>query len=254
MKNFNEDVFIAKLAEIYGEREACSIIKLYKEEIGELSVVDMERLLSCEPVQYVIGRAHFYGREFYVNPSTLIPRGETEELVHLVISDLNSNFSGTIVDIGTGSGIIATTLSLELPHAKVSALDISEKAIETAMASARELNAEVNFLVQDIFTAQALEYDIVVSNPPYIRESEKAQMHNNVLDYEPHTALFVPDNDPLIFYREIARKTPNVLYFEINEALGIEIEKMLKQEGFSEIIIINDLHNRPRICRAKRLR
>ncbi len=254
MKNFTPDVFKCELAKIYGEREAGSIIELYREQKGELTEVDMGRMLSSEPIQYIIGEAHFYGREFYVNPSTLIPRGETEELVHLIIKDLGQNFNGTILDIGTGSGIIATTLSLELPNAKISAIDISAEAVETAKRSAERYSASVNFYLQDIFTTENLEFDVVVSNPPYIRESEMEQMHSNVLDFEPHTALFVSDSDPLIFYREIAKRTPAQLYFEINEALGEEMVAMLTEQGFSQIEIIKDIHNRDRVCRARRQR
>ncbi len=252
MKNDTEQDFIQELISLYGEREALSILKLYNEEKGELTDTDRQRLLSSEPIQYIIGRAHFWGREFAVNPSTLIPRGETEELVHLIIKNLTPEFSGSIVDVGTGSGIIATTLALELPKAKVSALDISEEAIKTARANSQEFAANVECSVQDIFDCKELDFDIVVSNPPYVTESEKKLMHPNVLKWEPHTALFVSDEDPLIFYRTIARLTKKTLYFEINEHLGTQMTEMLLQEGFTDIQIIKDIHSRDRICTAKR--
>lgn len=250
--NISAEDFTARLSSLYGEREARSIIALYNEEKGEITPQDKLRLLSAEPVQYIVGRAHFWGREFKVNSSTLIPRGETEELVYLITKRLGSSFSGSILDIGTGSGIIAISLALDLPKAKLSAIDISEKAIETAKSNSEEFGAKIDFKVQDIFETKELNFDVVVSNPPYIKESEKELMHHNVLDFEPHTALFVSDNDPLIFYREIARRTPNLLFFEINENHGSDLVEMLQNEGFTDIEIIKDLHDRDRICTAKR--
>lgn len=251
-KNIPSD-FAAQLENLYGEREARSILKLYNETKGELTPLDAERLLSAEPLQYILGEAHFYGREFNVNQYTLIPRGETEELVVKVVKSLGKDFSGSILDVGTGSGIIAITLSKELPKATISAIDISEGAIEVAKSNAEKFKANVEFKVQDIFECTELDYDVVVSNPPYVTEKEKEQMHPNVLDFEPDTALFVSDHDPLIYYREIAKLSRRV-FFEINEHFGSEMSEMLSSLGYSEIEVIKDIHDRERICTAKRLK
>lgn len=256
MKTMEID-FNEKLSEIYGSREAGSIIKLLSEEKIELTNDIRARLLNCEPLQYIVGRGHFYGREFRVNASTLIPRGETEELVQKIIRELSSDFCGSIVDIGTGSGAIAITLALALPKSKVTAIDISCEALKVAEQNAREFGAEnIEFKELDILKCKTLEYDIVVSNPPYIRELEKEAMHQNVLDYEPHLALFVSNEDPLIFYRVIAQCAtnggkPHRLFYEINEALGNETKQMLEEVGYTNVTIERDIHNRDRIARAE---
>ncbi len=246
--------FRKKLAEIYcSEHEADAIIARYTEDCGELTREAMQKLLDCQPIQYITGKGYFYGRDFSVNRSTLIPRGETEELVQLLIRTLGTGFNGSIIDIGTGSGAIAVTLALELPLADVSAIDISEGALEVARQNASELGAKVNFEQCDVLSCGELNYDVVVSNPPYVTMSEKAFMHRNVLEFEPHTALFVEDSDPLLFYRTIAKKSKcRYLFFEINEQFGVQTAEMLFELGYSNIEIIKDIHDRNRICRAER--
>jgi len=217
----------------------------------------VERLSKNEPIQYIIGETEFYDLTFKVNKYTLIPRPETEELVHLIINE-QKNKDIHILDIGTGSGCIAISLAKNLVSALVSALDISHNAISTAKTNALNNNVNVNFFIQDIFKAENLcnKYDVIVSNPPYIRNSEKVLMQKNVLDFEPHSALFVDDEDPLIFYRTIsifAKKHLNkngILYFEINEALGKEMREMLSALNFNKIEIIKDLFDKDRIVKA----
>lgn len=219
----------------------------------------VERLKKHEPLQYILGETDFYDLIFNVNESTLIPRQETEELVQLIINE-NMNKDISILDIGTGSGCIAICLAKNLPLAKVSALDISEKAIETAITNADRNNVKVDFFLEDILNRKTShkKYDIIVSNPPYICNSEKSLMHANVLDYEPHTALFVDDNNPLIFYKEIAlfaKENLNdngLLYFEINEALGKEMKDMLENYSYKNVEIIKDINERDRIVKAQK--
>lgn len=244
--------FEEKLAQIYGSREAQSIVRLYRSYRGELTNSAKERLLASEPAQYVIGEAHFYGREFDVASGVLIPRGETEELVRKVITTLGRNFSGTIVDVGTGSGAIAVTLAIELPKAKITAMDICPNALKIARKNAAKFSAFVDFIECDVLQITDLKYDVVVSNPPYVTNSERAAMASNVVDYEPSKALFVDDADPLLFYRTIAQKATNCLFFEINERFGIEIIEMLKNLEYKDITVEKDIHNRDRICTARR--
>jgi len=229
------------------------------EDICERIFSIVDRLKKFEPIQYIIGETDFYDLIFKVNKATLIPRQETEELVHLII-DENSNKDISILDVGTGTGCIAISLAKNLPLASLYAVDISDKAIETAKENAIINKTKVNFFKEDILNIKHKhnKYDIIVSNPPYIRNSEKSLMHANVLDYEPHTALFVDDNDPLIFYRTIALfaqehlNENGLLYFEINEALGKEMKDMLSEYSFQNIEVIKDLNERDRIVKAQK--
>ncbi len=220
-------------------------------------IQQLERVLTHEPVQYVIGSAHFYGLDFYVDQSVLIPRPETEELVDMVIKE-NGNPAASILDIGTGSGCIAVSLKYNMPATTVEAWDISESALGVARRNASAFGVDVGFKIVDILVTQLVadkKYDVIVSNPPYIRDSEKALMHSNVLDNEPHLALFVPDADPLVFYRAIARQVLALLrkdgrlYFEINEALGDEMIVLLAGLGF-EARVIKDLQGKDRFVSA----
>lgn len=219
----------------------------------------VNQLIKHKPIQYIIGYTEFYDLHFDVNTYTLIPRQETEELVDIIIAE-NNGKTIDILDIGTGSGCIAISLAANLNNACVSAIDISEGALNMAKTNAKTNNVNVEFSKVDILDTEARDsmgkFDIIVSNPPYVMDSEKKLMENNVLDYEPHTALFVSDDDPLIFYRNIASfslthlKQEGKLYFEINEALGKEMKEMLHNMGFKNILVIKDIHNKDRMLKA----
>jgi release factor glutamine methyltransferase len=222
-------------------------------ETSKLDTI-LSRVNKNEPVQYILGKAHFYGQEFQVNPSVLIPRPETELLVEEVLKRA-SNGSGKILDIGTGSGCIAITLAKQLPQKTVTAFDISVAALQTASANSGTLNVKVNFQCVDILKDEIplRDLEFIVSNPPYIAVSEKEAMNTNVLDHEPHLALFVPDNDPLVFYRAIAEKGMLLLkpegriVVEINERFGKEVCEIFIQAGFTGTHIIKDFQNKDRI-------
>lgn len=201
----------------------------------------LTRLKKNEPVQYITGKTEFFGSTFLVNKNVLVPRPETEELVQWILDDYKySSKSIKILDIGTGSGCIAISMAKHLPDAKISAIDISKEALLTARENARHNKVQIEFIQADILQLDNLkEYDLIVSNPPYVRELEKLQMKKNVLEHEPSLALYVEDEDPLIFYKKItklAKEGLNAggnLYFEINQYLGWETELLLKKEGFS---------------------
>ena len=266
------------LVPIYSSRETDAMVRIIFEHLLNYSRVDIimhkdnelsdfmrskidkviERLVAREPIQYVFNDAYFHGHHFKVTPATLIPRPETEELVDM-ISDENKREDLRVLDIGTGSGCIAISLALYLPFSQVSAVDISADAIEVAKRNAAKLKAKVNFIQADILNSFPEEkFDIIVSNPPYICEEEKADMEQNVLDFEPHTALFVPDTDPLLFYRSIAKNAIKALnpggklYYEINSRFAAETVKMLEDTGFSDIGIRKDMYNRNRFAVAKK--
>jgi release factor glutamine methyltransferase len=218
----------------------------------------VERLLRHEPIQYILGETEFFSLPFIVTPDILIPRNETEELVQHIINE-NPSFNGYILDIGTGSGCIAISLAMNMPLAHVSGFDISPKAIETAKKNAKINDVDLSFFRHDILSCQSsnTQYNIIVSNPPYITWHEKDIMEANVLKYEPHTALFVPDSDPLLFYKAIAAFAINsltydgVLWLEINEAFGSETCQMLSEQGFNAIVI-KDINERDRFVRANK--
>lgn len=216
----------------------------------------IDRLNTHEPVQYITGEAEFYGRKFTVGPGVLIPRTETELLIETVLHHVKDHEQIiTLLDIGTGSGCIAITLALELPQASLMATDISKEALWVAASNAQLHKANIQFLTHDIL-ADELSWnllDIVVSNPPYVRTSEKASMRRNVIDFEPFTALFVPDSDPLLFHRAIAAKAKSslkpggLLMTEINEALGRETAALFESLGYLEVTTIKDLHGKDRV-------
>lgn len=220
---------------------------------------DLNRLKSGEPIQYILGKAPFYGREFLVNSHTLIPRNETEELVHLIIKE-NKPAGLKILDIGTGTGCIPISLDLELADPEVFGLDVSEEALDLARKNSQLLHASVSFMHCNILEEMPMltDLDILVSNPPYIPEKGKAEMHRNVLDFEPELALFVPDTDPLLFYRVIAQKGIALLkpsgkiYFEIHEDYGQEVIALLTKLGYTEIRLIKDLNEKDRMIAAVR--
>ena len=200
----------------------------------------LARLKTQEPIQYILGETEFYGLPFKVSKDTLIPRPETEELVEWIINDCKNKGYISILEIGTGSGCIPVALAKNLPNAAVSSIDISKNALTVAKENAFLNNVSVNFIEQDILKTNKLpqQYDIIVSNPPYVRELEKAEIKPNVLENEPHLALFVDNNNPLIFYSKIADLAINhlnkkgLLYFEINQYLGKETVEMLTQKSF----------------------
>lgn len=219
-----------------------------------------ERLTSGEPMQYVIGRTDFFGREFKVDSRVLIPRPETEELVDRIRR--TERDARRILDVGTGSGCIAITLALELPTAEVAAIDLSADALEVARHNAAQLGAKVDFRAGDALSSfdQLFDkpFDVVVSNPPYVPESDRKTMHCNVLEHEPEMALFVPDEDPLRFYRAIAQtswqllREGGALYFEIYHALADEMQSLVEQMGYEEVTIFCDLQEKPRmLCGRK---
>ena len=231
--------------------------KITSEEVLKIDKI-VERLQRFEPIQYILGETEFYGLPFMVNQDVLIPRPETEELVELILNE-NKETQPCILDIGTGSGCIAISLQKHLLEASVTAWDISEKALAIAALNSKSNAVNVSFNQVNILSDYPTDYsfDIIVSNPPYVLDSEKTDMHANVLDYEPHTALFVTDNDPLLFYNRIADVAIQLLvnggklYFEINRAKGPETTKMLENKNFSEIRLIKDISGNDRMVRAQ---
>jgi len=218
------------------------------------------RLRAHEPVQYILGEAQFYGRTYKVDPAVLIPRPETEELVqHFInfVRDINHS-PCTLLDIGTGSGCIPITLAPELAQARVYATDVSADALTVARKNAGRLQAEVTFFEHDILTQPLLvqHLNVIVSNPPYITLKEKTSMNTNVLAYEPHLALFVDHDDPLLFYKAITQKARTglrpggMLAFEINAGFGPEVADLLRTDGFTNVAIVNDLQGKQRIVKG----
>lgn len=219
----------------------------------------LQRLSRFEPLQYIEGRTLFLGREFWVAPGVLIPRPETEELVELMLKEIPAD--ARILDVGTGSGCIAISLAKELPDTLVTAWDVSPEALSVARANARKLQSNVRFVECDVLACQVDEvglYDVIVSNPPYVTEAEKADMEPNVLQWEPSLALFVPDDDPLRFYRRIAVLGRDMLadggrlYFEINRAYGREMVEMLRAMGYVGVRVEKDLSQNDRFVIAEK--
>lgn len=214
------------------------------------------RLRRHEPLQYILGSARFHGHRFKVTPAVLIPRPETEQLVDLII-DENPGSDLRVLDMGTGSGCIAISLARALKFARVDAFDISRDALAVARENAAALKVKVRFFESDMLAPQPpATYDIIVSNPPYICWSEREAMDRNVKDYEPGQALFVPDNDPLLFYKAIAPYAAQSLerggrlYLEINQRFGAEVKRLLEDCGFDEVRIIDDTYGKPRFAVA----
>lgn len=217
------------------------------------------RLRKNEPIQYIQGIARFYGRSFRVFPGVLIPRPETEELVGYMLAELSSDSS--ILDIGTGSGCIAITLAKELSHSRVTAWDISEDALRIARMNSEALDAQITFKRRNVLgytPGGQLDLDAIVSNPPYVTESEAKEMEPNVLNWEPHTALFVPDDDPLIFYRRIGclgmqmLKEGGRVYFEINRAFGVQMLNLLTNMGYQNVRLLKDISGNDRFIIAEK--
>lgn len=233
-----------------------AVEEMTAEKAAELNKI-FGRLMEGEPVQYVLGRAEFSGRWFNVRPGVLIPRPETEELCAWITADSKASASPKVLDIGTGSGCIAITLQLDMPESKVTAWDISADALDVARENAQQLGANVSFVRQDALNAKPEgEWDVIVSNPPYICEKEKKDMAVNVLEHEPHTALFVPDADPLLFYRAITRLAVQTLskggrlYFEINPIYADETCRMMRAEGMTEVELRSDMYGKQRMAKG----
>ena len=219
-----------------------------------------EDLKTGRPIQYIIGETTFYNCAIKVNNSTLIPRSETEELVDLIIKE-NRDYKGEIIDIGSGSGCITIALAVNLPSAKVTGVEISDDAITIARENAVSNKANVSFVKGDIFSIDGemlSKAGIIVSNPPYVRNSEKSQMNKNVIDFEPHLALFVSDSDPLIYYKAILKLADTILlpagylYFEINEAMGNPLIELFKAFDYVHIEIVLDINDKERIIKGRK--
>ena len=234
--------------------------EISEEEVEKWNAI-LAQLQQEKPIQYITGEAWFYGLRFEVNENTLIPRPETEELVEWIIESQKLKVQSQkleILDIGTGTGCIPISLKANLPQANVSAIDVSEQALEVAKRNAASNKAEINFIQANILEVQDLNqhFDIIVSNPPYVRNLEKQEIKKNVLDYEPHLALFVEDNDALLFYRKIAQLallnlTPNgLLFFEINQYLGNETVDLLESLGFKNIELKKDIYGNDRMIKC----
>ena len=278
-------VLTKELKNVYETDELKNIIELVIEHITNLSRAEQvknkvpyltctqledldsitERLKKNEPVQYVLGEAWFAGMKFKVNKNVLIPRPETEELVDWIAKVINAQYSirnvqCSIMDIGTGSGCIPITLKKKLPQATVSAIDVCSEALFTATENAVALNADVNFVLLDFLDEEKwkelAQYDIIVSNPPYIKQSEIFTMHERVKEFEPHLALFVPDKDALLFYKKLSdfsMKHLNVggkLFVEINEVLGEAVSNLFRSAGFVNVELKKDMQGKDRIVMA----
>lgn len=260
---------ITRLTPLYGSGEAQWLLRIIWQQLKGYSTTDTalkaddeissfiagkveavtDRLLRNEPIQYIFGSTTFYGLTIGVNPAVLIPRPETEQLVDIIVNHAGSTPDLRVLDLCTGSGCIALALARHLPFPQITATDISPEAIATARANAESLHVKVNFLISDLLAPHPLpgsDFDIIVSNPPYIARQESAEMSPNVLDYEPHTALFVPDDDPLLFYRAIADKATTalrpggLLYLEINPRFDRQLMQLLSDRGFTDIDLIRD--------------
>ena len=273
---------LAQLYEVYDNREAANIADMVIEHVtGQRKIdriiykdlpVNVEQqeqlkkitseLLQSRPVQYVLGEAWFMGMKLSVNENVLIPRPETEELVEWIIDDIKkvANADISLLDIGTGSGCIPIAIKKKLPTAAVSAIDVSHDALQVAILNSIQQNALVDFLQLDFLDEkewhQLGKYHLIVSNPPYIKISEEKSMDQNVLKFEPHLALFVPDEDALLFYKAIAKfslkhlKPGGRVYVEINEALGKDVVRLFEENEFSEVILKKDMQGKDRMVKA----
>ncbi len=275
---------IQTISPLYEEREAASVAHMVMEHITGLSKLDriihktraltpaqqlqleqaLEALQQHQPIQYILGKAWFYNMELLVNEQVLIPRPETEELVAWIVADIQTAHQPNphLLDIGTGSGCIPLALKKELPAATVWGIDVSPGAIAVADSNAAQQKLAVQFTVMDVLDTQVVQtlptFTTIVSNPPYIKQSESAAMQQQVVAFEPALALFVPDEDPLRFYRHISqlsktKLTPGgTLYFEINEALGKEVVALMEQEGFTAVTLKQDLFGKDRMVKGNR--
>lgn len=266
--------FLNELKDLYPRREIESIFFICMEKLLECNTIELKTQINSvvnmdilnktteylshlkqgKPVQYVLNQAFFYDHLFYVNEHVLIPRQETEELVHLIIQKIKNKSQCTVLDIGTGSGCIAISIAKACPNAIAYSMDVSKDALAVAKKNAADLATQVIFYNDSILnpTNNYQKYDVIVSNPPYVCENEKMMMHENVLEYEPHIALFVPNETPLLFYDAITKfatshlKINGMLFFEINERFAVETASLLTKNNFSEIEIISDINTKQR--------
>lgn len=270
----------ARLETKYGTGEATAMVRLIFSALKGWSATDMvvnadrevsdmfrtqvekvmERIEKGEPIQYVLGTARFYGMDFKVDSRVLIPRPETEELVDMIVAQYKNKEDLKVLDVGTGSGAIAIALSRNLPFSDVTGIDLSEGALQVARENAADLHARISLIHADIFKWEPApdSLDIVVSNPPYIPEEEKKDMERNVLDYEPASALFVPDSDPLVYYRRIAEvafeglRADGRVYFEINPRFAGQMKKMLETQGYLDVAVDQDISRHDRFVSARK--
>lgn len=250
-----EQLFQISRMDVLVEKE----IRMSSEKDEQLKSI-LEKLKNGQPIQHILGRVEFYGRQFLVNPNVLIPRRETEELVHLILERHPDLSEQLIVDIGTGSGVIPITIAKERKHCEVYGIDISSAALATAKRNADLNHAQVSFIHADILTEELSipKASIWVSNPPYVMEKEKAEMTAKVYDHDPAIALFVADHDALVFYERIAQLAYNSLilggelYFEINEQFGKEVQAILEEYGFKEVVVKKDMQEKDRFVFGRR--
>lgn len=268
--------FKKSLSPLYDETEAEQLFLLTLEELEGKTRIDLimhpelktdknqqwenvlHDLMQEKPIQYIFGKAYFYGLTFEVNASTLIPRAETEELVEWIINSVDTSKPIRILDIGTGSGCIGITLAKELPLARVTLMDISKDALNVAKRNAKHNKVQVETIMQDVLQVDTLseQYDIIVSNPPYVRNLEKVEIKKNVLAYEPHLALFVEDDNALIFYRKIAQlandnlQEKGLLFYEINQYLGSETVALFESLNFTDVELKKDMLGNDRMVKA----
>ena len=275
-----KEQYIQELKDLYETREIESLFEMVIEEILQLHrmeisfkkkepieeddenecILILEALKTKQPIQHILGHAWFCGRKFKVNQDVLIPRPETEELVHWIIQSVNKTNQIELLDIGTGSGCIPISLQLALPNASINAIDISTKSLSIAKENAILHSSKIQFDQMDILATELLDknYDVIVSNPPYIPEKEKSAMHGNVLEYEPHLALFVPDEDPLVFYRKITLLASKhlhqngLLFFEIHYDQAGALQKIIRSLGF-EVEIRKDIYGQDRMIKARKI-
>ncbi|MDO6801865.1 peptide chain release factor N(5)-glutamine methyltransferase [Wenyingzhuangia sp. 1_MG-2023] len=275
--SFKQHLYVT-LKDHYPTTELDSFFRILLEDVLKLSKIDValnpqqeiskieqlqlqniiDGLMTQQPIQHLIGFTEFMDLKFIVNPNVLIPRPETEELIQWIVADSISKNNIDILDIGTGTGCIPILLKHQLKQATVQTIDVSKKAIETAKENANINKVAIEFIHQDILKTEKLSkyYDVIVSNPPYVRNLEKKEMQQNVLAHEPHLALFIADEDPLIFYRKIAQlakqalKPNGALYYEINQYLGKETVVLLKDIGFKHVTLQKDIFGNDRMIKA----
>lgn len=265
-----KQLFISELESIYDQDEIEGVFLIYLEDKFDIQFIpsneidytseissDIKQLKKGKPVQHITGKAFFYNDFFIVNENTLIPRPETEELIELIRNDYNPETELSLIDLGTGSGCIPISLAKLFPNSNVSAIDISEKALEVAQSNAQNLNVKIDFYQQNLLEDIQLnqKFDVIVSNPPYIRNLEKEEMHQNVLNFEPHLALFVENENALIFYERVLVFAENhlnqngTIYCEINQYLGQET-KQLFEKNYKFVTIYKDISGNDRMLKA----